>query len=190
MSFRHSYARFRPKLLVPFVFGAAEITCSRINVGGLGGTFSRGWRVGGVGGGDGVGPLVTLAGRASSTIWLSPPPTPPPRGPPPPSARRIRWANAPSPHGARMFLCACPPEPTPMPCPPRALGLAPESKAPIRAKCPSLPPPPYALLMLLIQGGAPPHLFARPLHRSFGGGVARLHRLGGPAGTRPTSSSF
>ena len=89
-----------------------------------------------------------------------------------------------------MFFHAFPPEPTPSPCPPRALGLSARCDAPIRAKCPSLPPTPYGPLALLIPGWAPTHLCARPLHSSFGGGVARPHRLDGPAGSRPTSSSF
>ena len=90
---------------------------------------------------------------------------------------------------ARIF-CACPPEPTSSPCPPRALGVCACIESTRRAKCPSLPPTPYGPLAPLIPGWAPPHLFARPLHRSFGGGVARPHRLDGPAGSSPTSSSF
>ena len=141
-----------------------------------------------MGGGDGVGTLLIVAGRASKTLRLSSPP--PPRGLSATGARRKRCANAPSPHGARMFFHAYPPEPTPSRCPSRALGLSARCDAPFRAKCPSLPPQPYGLLALLTPGWVPPHLCARFLHRTFGGAVARLHRLGGPAGSSPTSSSF
>ena len=95
-------------------------------------------------GGGGVAILFIIAERASSTIQLSSPPLLEALL----HLARVAkvWANAPSPHGARMiFSRICPPEHTPMPCPPRALVLTPESKALIRAKCPSLPPVPYAL---------------------------------------------
>ena len=77
----------------------------------MGGRGGGGGGGGWVKGGGGVAILFIIAERASSTIQLSSPPLLEALL----HLARVAkvWANAPSPHGARMIFHACPPEPTP-----------------------------------------------------------------------------